>query len=234
MLIWPTVRAWSLLLVLGGCDKLLLTELPAPTDVMADAMADATPADAAPNHEGCSDRSREGFLDSARYPLIAACAGAWDIAGLRDPVVSCGRMAGDGGQRSSGVGCSAADLCIAEWHVCQNAREVRERLPPDSQTCAGLESTSPMFFATAQSGPGSNMCDPNGTNDFFGCGTYGQAVPEANCPPLTLNSGDGCGAIKPGGGGWVCPNTLTEVTTVTKTTPLVGGGVLCCRDQLAL
>jgi hypothetical protein len=97
----------------------------------------------------------------------------------------------------------------------------------DTKTCAQIGSDPNMFFAAAQSGSGAGTCNATGTNDLFGCGTYGIGI--NGCGPLTVNSGDTCSTIRTAGG-WNCPDTLAELTTVTKTKPLLGGGVLCCRD----
>ena len=63
-----------------------------------------------------------------------------------------------------------------------------------------------LSFATAQSGGGAGECaetGPDNRDDLFGCGTM-----------------------------WMCPVSEQEVTTVTKTDPYIGGGVLCCRDAI--
>lgn len=232
------MRVWWLPLMLCACDRLFgldeirdasVIDAVVPDDAVPDdAAPDAPPPDAAPYFEGCADGTREGFMDPERYPVIAACAGAWDVPGLRPaPPVSCQRMGGNNGARATGVGCSATDLCLENWHVCRTALEVLEHLPLDEPTCAGIGTGTNMFFAVAQSGPGSGQCTSTGTNDLFGCGTYGIGL--TSCLPLTRNSGNQCSALT-AAGGWVCPNEFSELTTVTKTMPLDGGGVLCCRD----
>jgi hypothetical protein len=103
-------------------------------------------------------------------------------------------------------------------------------LPATETTCAGLGAAPNTFFATAQSGPGGGMCDATGTDDVFGCGTYGIPPADTSCDPLDRVSGNECRDIKLIGG-WVCTYP-DEVRNIKKSEPLLGGGVLCCRDPL--
>jgi hypothetical protein len=226
------LRRLLLTLSLFGCDKLWsLQKLPdfVPPDAPTDTAPDAP--DAPPNITGCADATREGFFELADFPALAACSGAWSIAGLRpDPIVSCSRAAGNDGAKPSGIGCTATDLCAADWHVCRTRLEVYERLPIADRTCNRLGSAPDTFFVTAQSGPGANACSDTGTNDVFGCGTYGIPATSA-CAPLDRNSDNMCFIIK-AVGGWECLDSMSEVTTIRKSDPLAGGGVLCCRDAL--
>lgn len=207
-----------LAVVLAGCDRTfgLLEVGYVPPD--------APP----PNPAGCSDRTREGFGDIDTYPDLAACAGAWLRPGLRDVEPACARLAGNDGSLVSGADCTAADLCALGWHVCQTKLDVAMSQPVTLRSCAGLGAEANRFFATAQSGPGGN-CSDNATDDFAGCGTYGLPA-MLNCAPLDKTPSNECSAFA-GIGGWKCPQFNNEVNTVTKTEPLVGGGVLCCRDR---
>ena len=185
--------------------------------------------DAPPNPAGCADRTREGFVDMNTYPAIAACAGAWSLPGLRDVTAACGYKAGNDGELISGVGCSAADLCDPGWHVCQTNLDVAQSLPIADRTCNGLGAAAETFFATAQGGPGGDCAVTNNLNDdFVGCGTYGITA-KSNCTPLDRTTNNMCSAFA-SIGGWNCPVYNDEVHTVTKSDPLMGGGVLCCRD----
>jgi hypothetical protein len=148
------------------------------------------------------------------------------MPGLRGVAPACDREAGNDGVRLGGTGCSAADLCAVDWHVCQTKIEVEDHLPLASRSCAGLGAAADMFFATAQDGAGGNCSDPAPTNDFSGCGTYGAIAPD--CLPLDRTTNNMCVAF--GVGGWNCPDDLDEVSTVTKSEPLIGGGVLCCKE----
>ena len=211
--------AWLVLLV-AGCDQLF--------GIQPYQAADAP----IPPDRGCSDGTREGFADAMTYRSIAACAGAWSIMGLvPDPPVMCDRKAGNDGSIALGSSCTATDLCEVDWHVCRSRLEVIARLPVADRTCDGLGAAPNTLFVTAQSGPGGNMC-ADGTNDVFGCGTFG-LVPDIDCAPLDEGTGNQCYMIKDIGG-WSCIDAGSEVTTIFKTDPTAGGGVLCCRDQIQL
>src|SRR5262245_57355288 len=79
---------------------------------------------------GCADGTREGYLSLQDDPRIAACAGAWSVAGLLADVTHtplCDRQAGNtGGALTDGSGCTVADLCAEGWHVCETAQEVMD------------------------------------------------------------------------------------------------------------
>ncbi len=196
---------------------------------------------------GCADGSRDAFRDALRYPLIAACAGGFSVAGLSHAVSpTCSRGAGDDGPNPSGLGCSATDLCAPGWHICVSAAEVQMHSPDG---CAGAnDADRSSFFATRQTGPGCGHCangtDPScdgsscrpgcaqtdrTTNDIFGCGDLG-AIPQASsCGVLDRFSNDLCGAL---GAPWRCdadPAGLRESDFVVKP-GATGGGVLCCVD----
>jgi hypothetical protein len=210
---------WSVLLAfLLGCDTLFSVDK---------VELDASHADGVYT-KGCADGTREGFLDTNMWPALAACAGAWSVAGLRpEPEVACKRAAGNTGMNAAGAGCSATDLCADGWHVCRTSVEV---MSASDTGCAGIGALDSSFFATAQSGPGAGECDAVGTNDLFGCGTYGASV-QPSCAPLDRTSSNQCSTIAVVGG-WMCPSTQSEITVVAKTDPTAGGGVLCCRDVL--
>ena len=179
---------------------------------------------------GCSDGAREGFLDIARYPDIAACSGGWSIPGVRTPAIvtpACGRISGDDSPNPDGAGCNCTDLCAAGWHTCANASEVEEK----AGNCG--DATPPgtsFFFATRQSSFGMAVCfDPGpldqAQNDFWGCGNVGA---DWTCGVLNAASERNCWAMP---APWSCPNTTgeDEAAVVVKSGPEYGG-VLCCRD----
>jgi hypothetical protein len=181
---------------------------------------------------GCSDKTREGYTDLAKYPTIAACSGGWDEPGLisssaRTP--QCNRRAGNDGQKPSGSGCSAADLCATGWHVCLSAQEVSDI--PGGCADALSDIAGSAFFATAQHAQLlSCTTNDSGTNNVYGCGNIG-STPDHSCQPLNrfLHDTD-CSYYPP----WQCSNgppgtSSTELDDITK----VGstrGGVLCCKD----
>lgn len=217
------LRVAILAVGLVGCDRVFaLTPVPDPVP------PDAAP-DVAEYPAGCSDGSREGFGALETYPDLAGCAGAWSVPGLRDVAPMCALRGGNDGVQLDGAGCSAADLCAPTWHVCQSSIDVALSQPTTLRSCAGLGAAPNTLFATAQSGAAGN-CDegPAATNDFMGCGTAGPAA-MANCAPLDRSSDNMCFSLT--SVGWNCPDPDNEVNTVTKSMPLVGGGVLCCRDR---
>jgi hypothetical protein len=180
---------------------------------------------------GCSDGTREGYVDIVHYPSIAACAGGWEVAGLLDPLTrtpTCDRQAGNSGQLTNGFGCTVADLCADGWHVCETAAEVAalatdctDAIPP---TAPGFE-----FYVTRQRAYGS-MCiaaNDRGTTNLHGCGNVG-VLDDASCAPFTVMLRDLDCAVWPP---WSCSSTtVREYEAVTKRGS-TRGGVLCCRDQ---
>jgi hypothetical protein len=193
---------------------------------------------------GCSDGEREGYLDEALYPNIAACAGGWSAPGILGTLApSCAFFSGDDSGNPSGAGCSVADLCAPGFHVCTGANDVAKSSPTG---CAGAAPANGQFFATRQSGPGCGICalgnnvDPNVcdgcscapdcapsaivANDVFGCGTLGADA--GNCGVLDRFSGNGCNGL---GAPWSCLGGCDEANGITKAES-GAGGVLCCAD----
>lgn len=194
---------------------------------------------------GCSDGTREGFLDVVDYPKIAGCSGGFSVPGLLDAVTpTCGFAAGNSGGNPGGVGCSAADLCAPGFHICKGADDVQSRSPTG---CNGAASGPNLFFATGQSSTGCGLCalgtgmNPaicNGcscagncaqtlltANDLFGCGSLGSEAD--GCGVLDRTSQDGCSAL---GAPWSCVGDGCDEANVVKKGSSAGGGVLCCRD----
>lgn len=189
-----------------------------------------------PEQMGCSDGSREGFLDPGPrgWPRIAGCSGAWQRPGLMPNdayAPRCERNSGNTSANPKGLGCSASDLCAAGWHICLGAGEVDQLSP------SGCESAVPYgavaLFAVAGGGSQTGDCAFGQAlaNDVRGCGTLGQ--PEAEgCHPLDrrLEFGD-CLETS---GVWKCGSPaehLKEVEHVLKSDAALGG-VLCCRDAI--
>jgi hypothetical protein len=209
---------------------------------------------------GCADGTREGFLDVAAWPQIAACAGAWEKPGITPDSVqaTCGLKGGNSGANPAGTGCSAPDLCAAGWHVCRGWQDVAQK---SSTGCAGAAPADAkpksLFFALRQPSASKSLCgqDGDGVNDVFGCGNLGATLgPDKNCGPLdrvlASTQPDSCGfnEAEPGLGPWECKgpgaSDLKEGENVTKKAcqgascsydgypvgPSDKGGVLCCRD----
>lgn len=246
-----------------GC-RVLESGLGAPSPVVdAQAGQDAVPlaADAptdsggetevlhafiSPALAGCSDGSREGFRDVANWPAIAGCAGGFDRPGLLQAVSTCGLLAGDTSVNPNGSGCSAADLCAPQWHLCLGGADVAAH--SSTGGCEGATSADEsLFFAAAQGATTMGICLPergadassaplcladagaSTSNDLHGCGGLGE--PEsAACAPFSRRMGFAdCLATQ---GVWKCGDASTplcEAALVTKPDASLGG-VLCCRD----
>ena len=182
---------------------------------------------------GCSDGTREGFRDYINWPNIAGCAGAFDqpgVVGSTKLLPTCSRLAGDGNLIPDGTGCTAADLCAANWHVCRNGDDVAQSSP--SGDCEGcVPAGEPRFFVVATGASSMGVCspDPQAANDLHGCGGLGQPESQA-CAPLSRRMGFAdCLATN---GIWNCgdqSDSLQEAAVVTKSGTTLGG-VLCCRD----
>jgi hypothetical protein len=207
---------------------------------------DGVTDEAPPTDVGCADEEREGFLDPATWPDIAACAGAWSVGGVisEQLLPTCARGGGDDGIILDGRGCSASDLCAEGWHICATSAEVAAKSPTG---CNGAAPGIAAFFATRQSGTGCAQC-ATGTltggncnnpasctsgcasnvflsNDVFGCGTMG-VPPAASCAPLNVFSQNNCWALQ---APWACSGGTIEAANIAKSGP-ESGGVLCCRD----
>jgi len=135
---------------------------------------------------GCSDGTREGYLDTGIYPLIAGCTGAWDIPGIHTEEPSCDRKAGNTGANQPGSGCNVTDLCAEGWHVCLGKMDVLNR---SSKGCEEIMdgAPGPAFFLTRTSSTGAFNCAPDAigdittVNDIFGCGDMGCPMKQGTC-----------------------------------------------------
>lgn len=230
------------------CDQGLCVEVVDPVD----------PPD--PPAVGCADGAREGFIDQSTWPDIAACEGAFSVPGVTRAGLApaCGRAGGDDGANAEGNGCSAADLCMEGWHVCNGKTEVAAKAP--GGCAAAVPAGTPdkmLFFAVAQHSTNGSVCDDasSGDNDVFGCGNLGtQLSADKNCGVLTRvlasTQPNRCGfnEAEPSNGPWLCQggtdSHLHEGGIVSKVgcpgtscsydgNPISNarkGGVLCCRD----
>ena len=156
---------------------------------------------------GCSDGTREGFIDSNLYPFIAGCAGAWTIPGVHhDEGPACGRMAGNSNYNRFGDNCNVEDLCAPGWHVCYGADDVTSNTPVGVGCAPVMDGTvGPAFFLTRATSNGGLICGEDGSyyasafNDVFGCGDLGCTPgPEKNCGPLNATSHDACAMLMHG------------------------------------
>ncbi|MCA9514577.1 MAG: hypothetical protein KC635_06530, partial [Myxococcales bacterium] len=164
---------------------------------------------------GCSDGTREGYLDWPDYRLIASCAGAWTVPGT-DGDPTCGRVAGNHATPNSGVGCSASDLCSVGWHVCRGPDDVALRTGGDMCTDAvdpnypnygtgdlalGIDiPPGGAFFASNASSDLLGCEDTVNAAPFggevFGCGNLGEDAFSFECGGLDRSSAALCGYLR--------------------------------------
>lgn len=208
---------------------------------------------------GCADGTREGFVDMAAYPQIAACAGAWDHPGITpDSVVAtCANQGGNSGPKASGIGCAAPDLCAVGWHICKGWQEVAQKSPSGCADATPADAKpKSLFFAIRQPSADGSVCGSwgDGFNDVFGCGNLGSTLgPDKKCGPLdrvlasTKPNACGFNEAEPSLGPWECigpgKSDLQEGANVTKKAcqgascqydgaPIEAwqkGGVVCCE-----
>lgn len=150
---------------------------------------------------GCSDGTREGFLDLLRFNNLAACGGAWKVPGIHHNTPSCDRKSGNTGVNREGDGCNLEDLCAEGWHVCLGRGDVMTR---SDYGCDGIMDgveNEPALFITRTSSTGQLKCDPDtvglplNMNDIFGCGNFGCKATGSACDPLTLSGHNLCSAL---------------------------------------
>jgi len=182
------------------------------------------------NDSGCSDGSREEFIDVLGEPNIAGCSGAFGVPGtttVDSMLPQCSRNAGNDGATPAGTGCSIEDLCALGWHVCRSAAEVAHK------SSTGQCPTQPVantFWLTRQAQNTNLVCDEYGVNNLIGCGTgIGTTVPNP-CPPLNRRMAvSSCASTAT----WYCGDSShawSESQVVIKN-GLTEGGVLCCRNE---
>ncbi len=149
---------------------------------------------------GCSDGSREGFLDHVKFPRIAACQGAWTVKGAHNTTPACKREAGNTGKNPKGTGCNVTDLCASGWHVCYGKVDVLSRNASGCLNIMDNVKTGPAFYLARSSSTGAFNCSqdstkfggPGTSNDLFGCGNLGCKMVQGSC---TTGSA-GCDPLK--------------------------------------
>ena len=157
-----------------------------------------------PEIVGCSDGTREGFLDLLKFNNLAACSGAWTVKGIHhNEGPSCGRKSGNTGENQTGDGCNVEDLCAKGWHVCLGRGDVATRSEYGCNGILdGMDQNLPYLFITRTSSTGSLNCDPDtvgvplNMNDIFGCGNFGCFATGDKCDPLKLSGHNMCQALR--------------------------------------
>lgn len=180
---------------------------------------------------GCSDGSREYFVDLQGQPDIAGCSGGFSVAGVSTPgslAPACGRVAGNDSANPTGSGCTVEDLCSEGWHVCLDAADVGS-----SSSTGQCDPAAPNeFWLTRQVQDSQGTCtQPPAVNNITGCGTLGGSPQDPqSCAPLTnrMRAAD-CVPTQ----AWYCGATQADGAIESQLVVKVGpaeGGVLCCRD----
>jgi len=195
---------------------------------------------------GCSDGTREGFLDATTYPDIAACSGAFTDKGVHPSIitapalpgaggpptqlVNCNRNAGNTGNNPKGEQCRATDLCALGWHLCWNAVDVATHTPNHNGGGCPAGEDDDRFFVVAMGASEQGVCavDSSAKNDLHGCGGLGQAE-NPTCAPLLRRMSFADCLASPSWGCGTEDNQFNETEVVTKP-GIDQGGVLCCRD----
>lgn len=174
---------------------------------------------------GCADGSVEAYTGEAD---IAACAGGFSLPGVVGDAMltpSCNRMAGNDGMNSSGMGCTASDLCAAGWHVCSGPADILGKA--SNGACPASSGTT--FWLTRQAENDANECAPGGVNNLVGCGAgLGRPAPPSCSPLDTELRYTDCQMLS----SWRCgmsDQANLEATAVFKAGNSEGG-VLCCSD----
>ena len=157
-----------------------------------------------PEIVGCSDGTREGFLDLLKFNNLAACSGAWNVKGIHhNDGPSCNRKSGNTGENQAGTGCNVEDLCAKGWHVCLGRGDVATRSEYGCNGILdGMPQNEPYLFITRTSSVGNLNCDPDtvgvplNMNDIFGCGNFGCYATGNKCDPLKLSGHNLCQALR--------------------------------------
>lgn len=177
---------------------------------------------------GCSDGTRELFVDPVMFPSIAGCSGTWQLGGTQTSVSDapqCNLGAGNPGCVADGAGCSVADLCALGWHVCEGKDDVAAK---SSIGCDPIPRGVDGLWLTRQMVDGGEGCSGAVDAHFAGCGNIGRDLSGygTTCDPLNAVIGGSHGCPSP----WVCGPTAAEDPFVVHKTGPELGGVLCCID----
>jgi hypothetical protein len=148
--------------------------------------------------EGCSDGTREAFLDAGTWPALAGCQATWSVT-----------FSADGGSGSPVAACSAG------WHLCSQDEVTARAAPEDCAAQPGVFAAFGLNVEgqniTCPQGPchgiydyqcGDTFIGPNDTDLHYGacgvdavaCTTYGTlqvCTPNRMCGPDGAFSWDG-------------------------------------------
>jgi hypothetical protein len=171
---------------------------------------------------GCSDGTREGFVDLATYPTIAGCAASW-TGTLSLRASATGAACGDS-SAGPGAPCAApADACATGWHACSDNGDPSDLSSRLSAAQCSTDAVGTFVAATSHC----TGYPPCVYTTPYGCYATGVSGAEAVCCGTTCDTDNACqdgvfaGATKIRGGNAVPGCAAVPPGLVT--------GVLCCK-----
>jgi len=166
---------------------------------------------------GCSDGTREGFLERTVYPNVASCQAAWETQSLRasySDARPCGNSLGE---------CTApGDACADGWHPCLYSgqpADLQDRLPNPADCLSPIAGSAKFLMAASvvNNGEASNCTAP------LPCvtGYYSESLCCGNDCNIPNDSANDC----------IWPNA-TGYGASCGSASSVSDGILCCKDVL--
>jgi hypothetical protein len=180
-----------------------------------------------PASAGCSDATREAFIDVRGQPDIAGCSGRFQggIVGAITAEPRCGRLSGNTGTNPDDAQCAVEDLCAEGWSVCRGFEEVSGHAASGACDLAG----APLgIWITRQTTGTDGSCGAPTQDNLVGCGSSIGVPAHASCAPLDrMLDYVGCNETQT----WKCggPGDAAQEADVVKKQGSTEGGVLCCR-----
>jgi len=166
---------------------------------------------------GCSDGEREGFVDAAAYPDVAACEADWRRRhSLRE--ARTGAACGD----DLGQCAAPADACDEGWHVCMvagDAADLSDRVT--GAECASDVAGEGVYVAASSHCSDRDVCEYHEPLPCWGQGHCSEPV----CCGTGCGMG-GCADAVWAGGTSIAPDWNRGCAQVGNN----ANGVLCCRD----
>jgi hypothetical protein len=175
---------------------------------------------------GCSDGTREGFVDLVTYPTIAGCAASW-TGPLSLRATATGAACGDS-STGPGVPCAApADACAPGWRMCGDTgdpSDLSSRL-----TAAQCDADAVGTFVAAMSHCTTYV--PTASPECTYAPPYGCSAPdcpEAVCCGTACNTNNSCkdGVFV---AGTKIRSTVDGQPGCAQIPPGTVTGVLCCK-----
>ncbi len=172
-------------------------------------------------YEGCSDNTREGFVNGERFPDIASCAGEFTDRNLRATRsnTTCGN--------SLDATCpTAEDLCAEGWHICMRnglSADLSDRI--SAAECNSDTAGEGIFVAASSHCTSSDPCV---YSDSYGCLSSGRCSEAIACGNAT-DEGSCQDTV------WLGATHIANVSGSLEdgcgNAPDYISGVLCCKDN---